>query len=106
MGARLTVGALRVQTGITFSVVCTLLEVLVKTPSEVLAVTEDVSVPVVLPDTAVIVRGTEVFVAPVATTTELAPKVDVKSVVSLSLLVRLNVSLAHVPVSLFVIDKV
>jgi hypothetical protein len=49
-----------------------------------------------------------VFVAPPgATTTELALKFDaLKFVVSLSLSVRLNVSLPHALLSLFVIDKV
>jgi hypothetical protein len=50
-GARLTVGALRVQVEVTFSVVATAVEVTVEW-SGLAAATEELSVPVVLPDTA------------------------------------------------------
>jgi hypothetical protein len=52
-GVRLTVGAVRVQGALTFSVVVTVLEAWGEwAPSELEAVTAELSVPVDLPDTA------------------------------------------------------
>ena len=75
--------------------------------SALAAVTEEVSVPLVLPDTALTVRVKPLLDAPGASTTEPALSVEaLKFVLSLSLAVRVKVSFAHAAVSLFVIDKV
>jgi len=103
-GAMLTVGAFTTQTG-TFSVVVTLLEVTFAWFA-LAAVTEEVFVPVIWPALAFTVRVTVLLVAPGASITEEALRVDaLKAVVLLSLFVRLNVSFAQLPVSLFLMVR-
>jgi len=105
VGVMLTVGAFTTQTG-TLSVVVTLLEVTFAW-FPLAAVTEEVFVPVIWPAFALTVRVTVLLVAPGARTTNGALRVEaLKAVMLLSLLVRLNVSFAQLPVSLFLMLRV
>jgi len=105
VGVMLTVGAFTTQTG-TLIVVVTLLEVTFAW-FPLAAVTEEVFVPLIWPAFAFTVRVTVLLVAPGASITEAALRVEaLKAVVLLSLFVRLNVSFAQLPVSLFVMVRV
>jgi hypothetical protein len=100
-GVRFNVGVVVVQT---FSVVVTLLEVTFAWFA-LAAVTDEVFVPLIWPAFAFTVRVTVLLVAPDASVTEAALRVEaLKAVVLLSLFVRLNVSFAQ-PESLFVMVR-